>query len=42
MAKQLHFNEEARRSLKRGVDIVAEAVKTTLGPRGRNRSKKRN
>ncbi|MBK9710567.1 MAG: chaperonin GroEL [Kouleothrix sp.] len=36
MAKQLHFNEEARRSLKRGVDIVAEAVKTTLGPRGRN------
>src|SRR5207253_5960059 len=36
MPKQLHFNEEARRSLKRGVDIVAEAVKTTLGPRGRN------
>src|SRR6266542_706535 len=36
MAKQLSFNEEARRSLKRGVDIVAEAVKTTLGPRGRN------
>jgi len=36
MAKQLYFNEEARRSLKRGVDIVAEAVKTTLGPRGRN------
>jgi chaperonin GroEL len=36
MAKQLHFNEEARRSLKRGVDVVAEAVKTTLGPRGRN------
>ncbi len=30
------FNEEARRSLKRGVDIVADAVKTTLGPRGRN------
>jgi chaperonin GroEL len=36
MAKQLQFNEEARRSLKRGVDIVADAVKTTLGPRGRN------
>src|ERR687884_1769824 len=36
MPKQLHFNEEARRSLKRGVDTVAEAVKTTLGPRGRN------
>jgi chaperonin GroEL len=36
MAKQLAFNEEARRALKRGVDIVAEAVKTTLGPRGRN------
>jgi chaperonin GroEL len=36
MPKQLHFNEEARRSLKRGVDMVADAVKTTLGPRGRN------
>jgi chaperonin GroEL len=36
MPKQLKFNEDARRSLKRGVDIVAEAVKTTLGPRGRN------
>jgi chaperonin GroEL len=36
MPKQLHFNEEARRSLKRGVDTIAEAVKTTLGPRGRN------
>ncbi len=36
MAKQLYFNEEARRALKRGVDTVAEAVKTTLGPRGRN------
>jgi chaperonin GroEL len=36
MAKQLHFNEEARRALKRGVDTVADAVKTTLGPRGRN------
>src|SRR5689334_23640122 len=36
MAKQLRFNEEARRALKRGVDQVADAVKTTLGPRGRN------
>src|SRR5688572_14795812 len=35
-AKQLHFREDARRSLKRGVDILAEAVKTTLGPKGRN------
>jgi chaperonin GroEL len=36
MAKQVVFNEDARRALKRGVDIVADAVKTTLGPRGRN------
>jgi chaperonin GroEL len=36
MAKQIVFNEEARRALKRGVDQVADAVKTTLGPRGRN------
>jgi len=36
MAKQVLFNEDARRSLKRGVDVVADAVKTTLGPRGRN------
>lgn len=35
-AKQLVFDEEARRSLKRGTDILAEAVKTTLGPKGRN------
>ena len=36
MAKQLVFDEEARRSLKRGIDILAGAVKTTLGPKGRN------
>ncbi|NOZ07145.1 MAG: chaperonin GroEL [Chloroflexi bacterium] len=36
MAKQLLFSEEARRQLKVGVDILAEAVKTTLGPKGRN------
>src|SRR5213594_4519428 len=36
MAKQLIFDEEARRSLKKGIDIMAEAVKVTLGPKGRN------
>ncbi len=36
MAKQLIFDEEARRSLKKGIDILASAVKTTLGPKGRN------
>jgi chaperonin GroEL len=36
MAKQLVFEEEARRSLKIGVDALANAVKTTLGPKGRN------
>ena len=35
MAKQLLFNEEARRALQRGVDKMAESVKVTLGPRGR-------
>ncbi|MCL5256909.1 MAG: chaperonin GroEL [Chloroflexi bacterium] len=35
-AKQLVFNEEARHSIKRGVDVLANAVKTTLGPKGRN------
>ena len=35
-AKQLLFREEARRGLQRGVDKVAEAVSTTLGPKGRN------
>ena len=34
--KQLKFSEEARRSLKLGMDILAEAVGTTLGPKGRN------
>ncbi|MFL5760353.1 MAG: chaperonin GroEL [Thermomicrobiales bacterium] len=36
MPKVLEFNETARRSLKEGVDILANAVKTTLGPKGRN------
>ena len=35
-AKQLIFSEEARRSLKRGMDVMATAVGTTLGPKGRN------
>jgi len=36
MAKQLQFTQEARASLKMGVDKMANAVKTTLGPKGRN------
>jgi chaperonin GroEL len=36
MAKQIHYNVEARDALKRGVDKLANAVKVTLGPRGRN------
>jgi chaperonin GroEL len=36
MAKQLVFSEEARRGLKRGIDTLAMAVVTTLGPKGRN------
>jgi len=36
MAKQLIFSEEARRKLKAGVDALANAVATTLGPKGRN------
>ncbi len=36
MAKTLEFNDSARRSLERGVDALANAVKVTLGPRGRN------
>src|SRR5471030_931210 len=35
-AKELHFDVDARAALKRGVDQLAEAVKVTLGPRGRN------
>src|ERR1051325_11139221 len=35
-AKELHFNTEARAALKRGVDQLSEAVKVTLGPKGRN------
>src|SRR3989338_6476235 len=36
MAKQVIFDEQVRSALKRGVDIVAAAVKVTLGPKGRN------
>jgi chaperonin GroEL len=35
-AKELHFNVDARAALKRGVDQLAEAVRVTLGPKGRN------
>ncbi len=36
MAKQIKFNEQARRALQKGVDKLANAVKVTLGPKGRN------
>src|SRR3978361_1401183 len=36
MAKELRFGADARRSLQAGVDQLAEAVKSTLGPKGRN------
>lgn len=36
MAKQIIFNEEARAKMKKGVDILTNAVKVTLGPKGRN------
>jgi chaperonin GroEL len=36
VAKRLQFDEEARRSLKKGMDVLADAVKVTLGPKGRN------
>ena len=36
MAKQIEYNDEARRSLERGVNQLADAVKVTLGPRGRH------
>jgi chaperonin GroEL len=36
MAKQIIFDEQARRSLEEGIDAVADAVKVTLGPKGRN------
>src|SRR5574337_690884 len=35
-AKQLLFDEEARRKIQKGVDLLAAAVKVTLGPKGRN------
>src|SRR3954463_7845284 len=36
MSKQLFFNIDARNRMKRGVDTLADAVKVTLGPKGRN------
>ena len=36
MVKELKFSEDARQSMKRGVDKLANAVKITLGPKGRN------
>ncbi|MGI9191402.1 MAG: chaperonin GroEL [Chitinophagaceae bacterium] len=36
MSKQIHFNIEARNKMKKGVDVLADAVKVTLGPKGRN------
>src|SRR6476620_784942 len=36
MAKMIAFDEEARRALERGMNILADAVKVTLGPKGRN------
>ena len=36
MAKQIVFEEDARKALLRGIDAVADAVKVTLGPKGRN------
>ena len=36
MAKQLSFSEDARAAMKRGIDIMADTVGVTLGPRGRN------
>src|SRR5918994_1509747 len=36
MGKIIHFNSDARRRLQQGVDILADTVKVTLGPKGRN------
>ena len=36
MAKEIRFSEEARKSIKKGIDTVADAVKVTIGPKGRN------
>ena len=36
MAKEIRFGEEARRSMEKGINILADTVKVTLGPKGRN------
>ena len=42
MAKRIIYNEQARRALERGIDILAESVAVTLGPKGRNVVLRRN
>ena len=42
MSKRIIYNEDARRALERGMDILAEAVAVTLGPKGRNVFLRRN
>ncbi|MCW1060972.1 chaperonin GroEL, partial [Streptococcus anginosus] len=36
MAKIIHFDEDARRGMERGLNLLADTVKVTLGPKGRN------
>ena len=36
MAKEIKFGEDARKALERGVNILADTVKVTIGPKGRN------
>ena len=36
MTKLIHFDEEARRGMERGLNLLADTVKVTLGPKGRN------
>src|SRR4030042_5191955 len=36
MAKQIQFSDQAREGLKRGINLLADSVKVTLGPKGRN------
>ena len=36
MAKEIKFNEDARKSMEKGINLLADTVKITLGPKGRN------
>ena len=36
MAKQIKYGEDARKALEKGVNVLADTVKSTLGPKGRN------